>query len=197
MTSRDKILESLPPDCWPTIHSRNAEKWVGSNKTATPSERRCETSHHTEPCRLNAPKSSNRYTKQTGTPLTAHKQAKQERTECPTQAPPPHGNTRKPRAKETTTKDDQNQWHWNPTQRTRRILRSLPRRPQESRDPRYRYTAQSTKTITSNTTSKLKTRFSTQQQTPKEESQTRTQYIQDQLKHSIQRRTGGQATKDQ
>jgi len=35
MTSWDKILESLPPDYWPTIHSRNAEKWFGSNRAAT------------------------------------------------------------------------------------------------------------------------------------------------------------------
>ena len=35
MTSWDKILESLPPDYWPTIHYQNAEKWHWLNSAAT------------------------------------------------------------------------------------------------------------------------------------------------------------------
>ena len=35
MTSRCKIIELLPSDYWPTIHSRNAKKWHGLNRAAT------------------------------------------------------------------------------------------------------------------------------------------------------------------
>jgi hypothetical protein len=35
MTSRCKIIELLPSDYWPTIHSRNAKKWYGLNRAAT------------------------------------------------------------------------------------------------------------------------------------------------------------------